>query len=373
MKICQKSAKTIGIMTMGINCLLSNYGSFWQHYALRRTLAGLGYATRRLGHPGERTSTWSFVCLVVRVMIVMVRRLVFRELMWKGLIAQSFASICAMRKFRKEFCRLIGPMVDRAGDMVAAVAGGDQVFYGTHPWLWLADLPPFVHRLSYAASTDWRKVTQDTDWVTVAKKSLKSFGAIGFRETFGVDWYNNFAHGAAKTPDPVFLVATTEWQKLASQRKMLCRKTLLAYLVNVKSTNELHLPVLQKVAESRGLELKIIGIQGTAIFVPRRYQLVVSPSEFIKCILEADAIVTNSFHGSAFASIFERPFVAISQENLSTRSQNLRLEELLEGLGRKDLLISLGNQDVDDVDRINGLLDGSFYFHRLISSWRRGG
>jgi len=38
----RKQAPLIGIATMGIACLLSNYGSFWQHYALRRKLKTQG-------------------------------------------------------------------------------------------------------------------------------------------------------------------------------------------------------------------------------------------------------------------------------------------------------------------------------------------
>ena len=49
----ERRTEKIAIGTMVLECLLSNYGSFFQHFALRKFLANAGYSSCRLPHDAE--------------------------------------------------------------------------------------------------------------------------------------------------------------------------------------------------------------------------------------------------------------------------------------------------------------------------------
>lgn len=69
----------------------------------------------------------------------------------------------------------------------------------------------------------------------------------------------------------------------------------------------------------------------------------VSPTKFLSMIANADFILTNSFHGTSFSIIFERPFaVGIHGK------RNERLENLLSMVGLKERLVSTMN-DLDTI------------------------
>ena len=45
--------------------------------------------------------------------------------------------------------------------------------------------------------------------------------------------------------------------------------------------------------------------------------------EFLSAIYHADAIITNSFHGTVFSVMFEKKFVSVKIETTSSRVENL--------------------------------------------------
>ena len=59
------------------------------------------------------------------------------------------------------------------------------------------------------------------------------------------------------------------------------------------------------------------------------------PAEFLRYIRDAEMVVTNSFHGTAFSIIFEKNFICVAHSG-----RNTRLENIMEIIGEKDKLIS---------------------------------
>lgn len=62
-----------------------------------------------------------------------------------------------------------------------------------------------------------------------------------------------------------------------------------------------------------------------------------SPVEWLLCVNECRAVVTNSFHGTAYAIVMNTPFVALK---INDDGQNVRFEQLLRLFGLEHLLVS---------------------------------
>ena len=58
------------------------------------------------------------------------------------------------------------------------------------------------------------------------------------------------------------------------------------------------------------------------------------PAEWVGLVSHADMVFTDSFHGTAFSNIFERPFVSFRRHvNMGAQSTNSRIDSLLRRLG----------------------------------------
>lgn len=66
------------------------------------------------------------------------------------------------------------------------------------------------------------------------------------------------------------------------------------------------------------------------------------PLAFIKAIREARFIVSDSFHACAFSIIYSKPF--------ASNHDNIRINELINKLGIKNIFISDGNVDIESID-----------------------
>ena len=62
-------------------------------------------------------------------------------------------------------------------------------------------------------------------------------------------------------------------------------------------------------------------------------------NEWLGLYENASAVVTNSFHGTVFSIIFNKPFLSVHQSG-KFESQNIRIDSLLEDFGLKNRVFS---------------------------------
>ena len=259
-------------------------------------------------------------------------------------------------RFIKEYKKLIGSLKEK-GDIskeTLLVMGSDQNL-NEFANNWFAGFSNDMKRIMYAGSTDWVEQGQNPVWRGIAKCELPKFRAVSVREEAGIGICKQFIEGnVAHVVDPVMLIAPDVLKAQASRKTMFKRDTLLCYMVNVHTAEDLHLTKLEEIARSLHCHLKIIGIQGTAGFIPKKYTLIPSPTEFLGMVRDAKYIITNSFHGSAFAIIYEKPFACVSQRCEAGHNQNTRQSELMKWTGLEDchLSASVSSEKVAEVLKI---------------------
>ena len=152
-----------------------------------------------------------------------------------------------------------------------------------------------AEKISYAASIGSHKFTaEESQKIT---EFIKDFKAVSVREESAKAELERIGiSGAEVQVDPVVLLKSEEWQKYKTKR--LCKKPyVLVYLVLPDNTV---LDCAKKYAKKHGL--KVICNKKNAEFILHN-----SPSEFLSWVYNAECVFTNSFHGTAFSLIFNKP------------------------------------------------------------------
>ena len=201
------------------------------------------------------------------------------------------------------------------------VLGSDQI--------WNLDLTswdknffaPFHHdkstKCSYAASLGITKLEERHE--IFLKKYLDTFGLISVREKVGCEEIQRLlpTKKISNNIDPVFLQPVEFWEAMSSKR-IHKKPYVLIYTFNHykeaiklarKYSDDIDILLVDDGLKSKGRG--VINIKG------------VGPKEFLSLIKNAELLLTDSFHGTAFAIIFGRQFGVYPFGDTSSRMENL--------------------------------------------------
>jgi hypothetical protein len=154
-------------------------------------------------------------------------------------------------------------------------------------------------------------------------------------------------HDIPVVADPTLLLTREEYMPLCAQR-METRPYMLAYLLTY---NAEYLQYITKLATDAGLKLLILG-DDLRLRKWSDRNITAGPAEFLSLIANAEAVVTDSFHGSIFTLQFARPLLCLKRFSDTSRSnQNSRIENLFAMLGIPDNRF-FGEQDLHRVDAV---------------------
>lgn len=333
--------KPVAISTLGERYLLSNYGTFFQHYALRKVLRNWGFSPFRVSHLSDRYEKKGFFQCWFKDVI---RPIYWLLRMRPNLLMQSrrvFEADFLNLLFLSDYWKLVGRFREMQDFENAAVGimGGDQILGSRSERDWLKDIPVGGKCITYAASSDWTERKVDVQWREFASRQFKRFSAIGIREQTGVDlcrWMAEDPSEVEHVADPVMLLDVKDYMSIASRRVVFKRPTLFGYFVNIRSKADLRIDEYVRLAELLGCDLRIAGIQGAEMLIPAEYRVRLSPTQFLRAMMDARYVVTNSYHGSVFAAIFKKNFLSVWQNCPAGTNQNERQKEFMVQIGLKD-------------------------------------
>ena len=179
---------------------------------------------------------------------------------------------------------------------------------------------------SYAASFGVTKFPEDLK--KDLEKSLKRFDIVSVREKTGLDIVKDAgANEAFLVPDPTLLLKKEDYEKFVKDSKTEKGYTFLYMLGNHKKDAGEVLTY----AEEKGL--KTVECEGVGI------------EDWLSEIYHSDLVVTNSFHGTVFSILFEKPFVSLLIEG---SGMNDRLTTLLEKLELSDRIYKGETKIIDE-------------------------
>lgn len=324
-----------------------NYGASLQAYALQTVIKKLGVQCEIINFETERfvASREMFSRRPQRV----------KEFIK---IASRIPYIKSLKKRQSLFddytrkCLNVSPLYRTEKEVIAhaeeydcIVCGSDQIWNlsqddapAANP-LFFLNFPKKQRRISYAASFGkWVKEAPNNEEIFLPW--LKQFDAISVREISGVEYVRSLGLECELTLDPTVLLDAKDYDSICAER-LIPEKYVL--LFSWMCTDDV-IEAAKKVAKELNLPLYNIVPPPRAMGkgVPRK--LDVGPREFLSMIKYAEFVVTNSFHGTAFATTYEKPYISVV-----SGKADLRMESLLKQLDLSDHLVSLNEINVQKI------------------------
>lgn len=334
----------IGIITMHkvLNC-----GSALQAYALQRKLCEMGYESEIIDYKyndksGRKSLKTRIIAFARDVLFGFPERRMKRK--FKAFYRQNL--VLTKESYDRESIVKDPPLFD------LYIAGSDQVwnprFIGDDVNFLLAFAPPEAKRISYASSIA-ASCLDESSKKNFARQ-LSRFSAISVRERSGVEIIKKLTGKDAHVCcDPTLLLGMEDWDALAARSKYRTgEKYILVYALSYMFDPFPQIyGIVDKVQKTLGL--KVIFLQGRAkdVFRPES-KLIKSagPEDFAFLFKHAEFVITTSFHGAAFALIYDKPLIGVVDSHSASDS---RIRSLLEEVSAGDSVYDY--RDSVDLDR----------------------
>jgi len=362
----------IGIVTLPFN---TNYGGLLQAYALQHVLKTMGHdalAVYRLtaGMPlkmkvlsfGRRT----LLSTVFRKNVV-VRTWPNQKEQQK--IAQHTnrflnenISVTELLKLENDFDKLEKYGFD------AYVVGSDQVWRPKYSpslknhFLGFLNGNSNIKRISYAASfgvDNWEFTPAQT---AECKKLAQKFNAVSVREDSAVDLCEQYLGvNAIQHLDPTLLVSKEEYIRLVELDEIQpLNGKLVVYVLDYSDEKK---KIVEKIGKELGLTVTSTMPENTfkeagsknidkSIFPP--------VTNWIRGFMDAEFVVTDSFHGTVFSIIFNKQFISVGNKKRGMT----RFNSLLKIFGIENRLIDSFEMDLDEIlgnpvdyEKVNKILE----------------
>lgn len=215
--------------------------------------------------------------------------------------------------------------------------GSDQVWNVESDFFDYTYLLDFVKRSegvrkgSYAASIGMNALPDD--YKKQFRELLSDFDYIGVREKKAVEILEKIVDNPVKwVLDPTFLLDKNDWQRVEKTPEI---KDYIFVYYRSKSDN------LKKFAErlSKERNLPIIEYGGTKKLIPSAKRMPHPAADvWLGYLMNAECVVTDSFHACAFSVNTNRPFYAFINEGVSSMSS--RIYSLLELFSLQSRLVT---------------------------------
>ena len=330
----------------------TNYGAVLQTYGLNTALRKMGVDAKVLDYNPKYyyTSTQPLPIRMVRAVV-------------------RFPDLTKGRKVFGKFLEDYVPMSAKTYRTLAEIeadvpqsdvyiCGSDQIWNcknklnGKDDAFFLSFAPAGARKVAYAASIAMPEIPNNQK--TRYRRLISDFDAVSVREPSSVPMLEDLGiDNVQSVIDPVFLLERNDWDVIADASDFVPTEDyVLVYGYNRQKDVYAY---ARRLAKKLGVKVYTIG---TAIedytLDQDRYFWNASPNTFVNLVRNAKAVVTNSFHGTVFSIVYNKPFHFFTVK----QTTNSRMLDLLDSLTLKNRHVvgeELLSNDID-YDRPNQLL-----------------
>lgn len=353
----------IGILTQPLYC---NYGGLVQCYALQQVLKRLGHETVVLQREWNRQHTWQGAC--VYYLKLLVKKILGIRESWHYFVAQEkrdyiakYTNLFTEKNItpRSQHCYTTEQLKQEVEHLHlnAIVVGSDQVwrpYYSPCQPNYFLDFlgnDSSIKRISYAASFGGDNWDWPPELTTQCASLLQKFNAVSVREQSGINLCKDHFHvDAIQVLDPTMLLEKEDYMQLFEKfTRLNCQKGTLFNYVLDRSVEKQN--IINTIVDKTGrksfssmpeLDDSIYNLYGDI------EKSVYPPVEsWLSAFDEAEMVVTDSFHGTVFSIIFNKPFWVIGNEGRGMA----RFETLLSMYGLEDRMVSASTLASKDFNR----------------------
>ena len=323
--------------------LRQNYGGIMQTFALQEYLKQLGhdviFINRHKNTSDENIGSYLYQFISQDILHCNIQNFIHQHI-------NSTSPIVSQRQLEK-----IGQKVD------AVVVGSDQVWRlsmikKVETNYFLDFVPESCRKIAYSASFGSDTWEGSHDLTEKIKLLIQQFNAISVREIEGVDICNKvFSVKAEHTLDPVFLHSREFYESIIKRTNPATNtEDVLFYYFLGHDRNQVNATI--SLAQKLHLKPKTLQPYWKFNIGKFEFSAMHTPQEWLSSLLKAKFIVTDSFHATAFALIFNKPFIVVP--NISGGLS--RIHSILSIAGLESRLINAKDVytlNADVLDNIN--------------------
>lgn len=311
--------KRIGIVTMPVRC---NYGGALQSYALQYFLRSKGYDPIVIDC--RRRATAASAC---------------HQWIERNVLYRHFTAFA--RQYMHRTPRLTDDAKLRAAadECAAVIAGSDQVWrlsmiQGVERHYFLDFVPDAVRRIAYAASFGTDDLEPcDTTLQADLQRLVKRFYAISVREDKGIEICRRHWNAeACRVLDPTLLAGREAFDPIARQARP-SQGELFYFFLGDRSSETAH---LQQAAARAGKRAFTVNAGRTLRISKFAFAFYPPVESWVRAFADAEAVVTDSFHGVCFALLYGKPFYVVG----NTAGGTSRIRSLLAMTGTEQRYIT---------------------------------
>lgn len=351
----------IGILTQP---LLNNYGGLLQNYALQTVLTELGHEVLTINvNYKDISQLRKTASIMKRSSLKLFRNDIlinpFPSIKESEIIGENTQQFIAKNikttklikhkvteKLLKEYC------------FDTFIVGSDQVWrprYSPQLSTYFLDFVSeniTVRKIAYAASfgvSNWEFTQKQTKNL---RKLIKLFDAVSVREDSAIDLCKKYFNvDASHLLDPTLLLDKEIYKSLVKiQDVKMSSGNLFTYILDKSDKKD---AIINKISQK--YDLNVFAVMPKKMFSDsgkQNIQECIFPpvEEWIRGFMDAKFVITDSFHGTIFSIIFNKPFYAIANKNrgLTRFTSLLKLFNI-----ENRLLFSTDDIDKDYSNEIN--------------------
>ena len=320
----------------------TNYGSCFQAFALKRAIEGI-----EISKEGCKYS------------LIPIRA--FKD--WPG--KRRFNPLTSFHRlrffpFEKQYMKFAG--VNRLCDLSslnqdadAFVCGSDVIWNPKTNFLLKAFFLDFAtcYKFSYAASFGTAEISDD--YVKSVKDSISSLDSISCREPSGCSIISQMGESARVVVDPILLLDNREWNGIIDKEH---RNDKYIFVYVTHYTDEVA-KFVANLKNTTGLRVTTTAWNTSPrVLLKHGILQVKTPKKWLQLLRDAEYVVTNSFHATAFSVLFHKKFFTVVSGE-KDKGINIRMDDFLRTIGLGGRIyntvpetLDLSEIDYTDADRI---------------------
>ena len=331
----------IGIITRP---LTSNYGGILQNYALQKVLQNMGHDVWTIDY---RKYTW--LDWLDKAWRVIIYKILGKSIHFDKTPQEQIKEEIPLRGFVNRYIKLTTPRTRKIERNIVCKYGFDAIVVGSDQ-VWNPRYSKYIQRyflsfiknqkikrIAYAASFGVDKWTFTERQTKICSKLATCFNAISVRELSGIKLCKNYLGvDSVNVLDPTLLLYASDYCDLC---KNIPKQNpfVFAYILD-ESVDKL--AVIKNFAHKKGLPY-FIKSAGEKVDSNDSVEL------WLSYFRDAEFIITDSFHGTAFSINFNKDFFVFE----NSKRGNSRFDSLLGNLGLMTRIIN--SSDIDDTNKID--------------------
>lgn len=356
---------------------VTNYGALLQAYAVQQAVESLGFATEIIDYKANRFRrgikfdfglfAWFYNSYKNSRKKKKTEPLDEIHLLNKAERKKRFTEFNSERLQNRHTYNGIKAIRKAARHCKAVLIGSDQMWlpgtsFGNYQSLRF--VPNDIRTISYATSLG---VSQYPKYCYRSARDMwENIDYLSVREQQGKDIIQTVCNQlpVEVVCDPTYLFNKEEWERHIPKKSMTNEKYVLCYFLG---NSDMQQRMAKQYAEQRGLKCYSIlsdeSVSSIDTTFPDKVITGASVDDFVNWIRGAECLITDSFHGLAFAVINNKDFYIFYRKRDEARvNRNARIDNILNMWQCEDRLVENDVEQIKhlppiDYDKVNALVD----------------